>query len=343
MTRALDDTKHRQVTLDAVNMDTDNWVFGCKASSVHNGQRVCDTGENLSDKSYILPSNGKRKTITVDMQKLRTESGYSHVVVFIPKHSDKVRVSVDVYNPSDRVIKVDLPKWMTFFKRALVTGSTAMGAVYYEMPIKELEQPWQAYTLSVEQVCKEERKMEHFGLMRLKSSLAEDTTQALIGHNLSNSLDIKVHSPKMPTDAALETPDTKKMPTVEFFLNPACNHKIYIQPSLPSLWGQMVRFYSPMLVPLMVADIIGTMAYQTLFLHQSDKVAYNFIRVLVGHMSPIAVVLPSKIFNMVFTSVGGAVAGLPLPTTDYQLLTQQGIDFGILPMAMFFAGEFYTL
>ena len=129
MTRALDDTKHRQVTLDAVNMDTDNWVFGCKASSVHNGQRVCDTGENLSDKSYILPSNGKRKTITVDMQKLRTESGYSHVVVFIPKHSDKVRVSVDVYNPSDRVIKVDLPKWMTFFKRALVTGSTAMGAV----------------------------------------------------------------------------------------------------------------------------------------------------------------------------------------------------------------------
>ena len=75
MVRALDDPKHRHVTLDAVNMDTDNWVFGCKASHVHNGQRVCQTGENLSHQSYILPSNGKRKTITIDMQQLRAESG----------------------------------------------------------------------------------------------------------------------------------------------------------------------------------------------------------------------------------------------------------------------------
>ena len=76
------------------------------------------------------------------------------MVVLIPQHSDKVRVSVDVYNPEDRVISVNLPKWMTFFKRALVTGSTAMGAIHYVMPLKELEQPWQAYTLTVEQVCK---------------------------------------------------------------------------------------------------------------------------------------------------------------------------------------------
>ena len=53
-------------------------------------------------------------------------------------------------------------------------------------------------------------------------------------------------------------------------------------------------------------------------------------------MSPIAVVLPSKIFNMVFTSAPGS---LQLPLTDYQLLARQGIDFGILPMAMFFAGK----
>ena len=76
------------------------------------------------------------------------------MVVFIPKHTDKVRVSVDVYNPDDRVIDVTLPKWMTFFKQALVTGSTAMGAIHYKMPLKDLEQPWQAYTLTVEQVCK---------------------------------------------------------------------------------------------------------------------------------------------------------------------------------------------
>ena len=56
-------------------MDNDNWVFGCLASSVHKGVRICQSGENLSKDSYILPSNGKRKTITIDMERLRTDKG----------------------------------------------------------------------------------------------------------------------------------------------------------------------------------------------------------------------------------------------------------------------------
>ena len=52
-------------------MDNDNWVFGCKATSVYKRTRICDAGDNLSSKSYIIPSNGKRKTITVDMEKMR--------------------------------------------------------------------------------------------------------------------------------------------------------------------------------------------------------------------------------------------------------------------------------
>ena len=63
--------------------------------------------------------------------------------------------------------------------------------------------------------------MEHFGLMRLKSEWAEDWTQSLIGHNLTNSLDIKLNSPKVParkTDAG--------DPYVQFYFNPACRHKV---------------------------------------------------------------------------------------------------------------------
>ena len=60
-----------QLTLDAVNMDNDNWVFGCKATSVYKRTRVCNSGDNLSSKSFIMPSNGKRKTITVDMEEMR--------------------------------------------------------------------------------------------------------------------------------------------------------------------------------------------------------------------------------------------------------------------------------
>ena len=63
--------------------------------------------------------------------------------------------------------------------------------------------------------------MEHFGLMRLKSGFAHDSTQALIGYNMSNSLEIRLHSPKVP-DRGDDTGD----PYVEFYFNPACNHKV---------------------------------------------------------------------------------------------------------------------
>ena len=52
-------------------MDNDNWVFGCKATSVYKGTRICKSGDNLSSKSFIIPSNGKRKTITIDMNEMR--------------------------------------------------------------------------------------------------------------------------------------------------------------------------------------------------------------------------------------------------------------------------------
>ena len=63
--------------------------------------------------------------------------------------------------------------------------------------------------------------MEHFGLMRLKSGFAHDSTQALIGYNMSNSLDIRLHSPKVP-DREGDSGD----PYVQFYFNPACNHKV---------------------------------------------------------------------------------------------------------------------
>ena len=53
MIETFDDPKHKQVTLDAINMDNDNWVFGCKATSVHKGTRICKSGDNLSAKSFL--------------------------------------------------------------------------------------------------------------------------------------------------------------------------------------------------------------------------------------------------------------------------------------------------
>ena len=78
MVETLDDPRREILTIDAVNMDSDNWVFGCKAKNsrleiLSNDElefeesatmvdrtqpTVCENGINLSQNSVIIPSNG---------------------------------------------------------------------------------------------------------------------------------------------------------------------------------------------------------------------------------------------------------------------------------------------
>ena len=38
----------------------------------------------------------------------RKVHGYTHIVVFVPIHTDGVRVNVDVYNPQERKVNQDM-------------------------------------------------------------------------------------------------------------------------------------------------------------------------------------------------------------------------------------------
>ena len=46
------DVNHRSLTLDAVRMDAEDWVFGCKETRIYKNTLVCDEGDNLSGKRH---------------------------------------------------------------------------------------------------------------------------------------------------------------------------------------------------------------------------------------------------------------------------------------------------
>lgn len=141
-----DDAHHEMLTIDAVNMDNDNWVFGCKATKIHNSQVVCESGDNLSDQSTILPSNGKRKTITVNLEELKAR--YTHVIVFLAKGMSHTRVSLDVYNKQQRHVTSKLPKWINFWFETRIVKLTAREALFYNVSLLEMDLPWQAYEIT---------------------------------------------------------------------------------------------------------------------------------------------------------------------------------------------------
>lgn len=144
MPTALDDLE--KLTIDAVNMDNDNWIFGCKKSTKHESKTVCQSSENLSKSSAIIPSNGKRKTLTLDLRPLKDK--YSHIVVFIPKSLNFVRVMFDAYLEQERNIDGKLPKWINFWLESRLVKMTRKNALFYNISLLELNEPWQAYEIT---------------------------------------------------------------------------------------------------------------------------------------------------------------------------------------------------
>ena len=63
---------------------------------------------------------------------------------------------------------------------------------------------------------------------------------------------------------------------------------------------------------------------------------YNFVRIVAGYVSPISVVMPSKILSAIVIWSAPKLLGKSTPAilTDYQIITNQGLDFGVLPIGM---------
>ena len=153
MVKILDEPKYEILTIDAVNMDNDNWIFGCNADESmtsandhQSSQVICENGINLSQNSEIIPSNGKRKTITVNLNQVRTN--FTHIVVFMAKGMDHLRVTLDIYEAKERNLEAKLPKWISFWLESRLVKMTKPQALFYNFSLPGLDQPWQAYDVT---------------------------------------------------------------------------------------------------------------------------------------------------------------------------------------------------
>jgi glycosylphosphatidylinositol deacylase len=324
---AIDEPNQRFLTLDAVHMDADDWVFGCKETKVHKNTRVCEVGENLSKHSAIIPSKGKHKAIHLDLVEVKQKHGYSHIVVHTPVYTEGTTVNIDVYNPRERRISYTVPKWINFWRQFTVVEKTVPGAVFYNISMTGIDHPWQAYTVTAESAQCGER----VSMARFITPWANDATQVLLGQgqNFTNSITAKLQTPR-----PVGSNDSVETPQVHFYLDPACTYTIKVSPSIPKMMGQMVRYYAPLLFPCISAVIILVLAFQMRRI-EGSRYCQSTILTLMTAVSPVNVVLPSRM--VAYLCALGPLAAI-IPKTDIQILQDLNLDFGILPIFMFFAG-----
>ena len=78
-------------------------------------------------------------------------------------------MNIDVYAPRERRISYAVPKWINFWRDFPVVEQTVAGAVFYNLSLTGMENPWQAYRLTATPLrCAQPGEGEgtQYGLMR---------------------------------------------------------------------------------------------------------------------------------------------------------------------------------
>ena len=121
--------------------------------------------------------------------------------------------------------------------------------------------------------------------MRFITPWSKDTTQELIYHNRSSVLPTRLQTTKQMGDNSTEKP------FAQLLLNPSCQYKIDVQASLPKMWGQMLRYYGPMVLPLSIAVLLVALSQQ-LKAMEADRPNHHcpaFHEILSTKVTPISV------------------------------------------------------
>ena len=331
MIKTLDDSKHQKLTIDAVNMDNDNWVFACKSLSVHKPTIQCDQGINLSNQSVILPSNGKRKSVTIDLVPLRQD--FSHVVVFMKKGMKGLRVTTDVYSDKERTISVHLPRWISFVKETRLVPLTVKNGLFYNLSLQGMEEPWQAYEVSAyplkcQRHTQDPEEYNHYGLLRAYEEF-HDTYQ-LLGANMSNSIIARVNRPKAVVQGADDPQEKLSRSEVHLYLDPECRYAISIRPHLGEMFAQMVRFYYFMILPMITSIVLYLIGHQINVLDQEGRIP-SCLSILWGQVSPLSVLFPARMVS----SLVVYISFFPI-VDDLTLLKNLNLEFALVTAVMYF-------
>jgi len=126
---------------------------------------------------------------------------------------------------------------------------------------------------------------------------------------------------------------------VIFYLNPSCVYSIGVRPAIPEMWGQIVRYYYPMMLSFMTSVTMMVLANQLKLVGEPDKTSpepkfHSFFVVLGSKVSPMSAVMPCRLLAAILSS---AMVASKLPfVTDFALMTESGTDFSLLPILLFF-------
>ncbi|XP_026469702.1 GPI inositol-deacylase-like [Ctenocephalides felis] len=306
MIRLTDDQLHEMIAVESINLDDEDWIFGCAADQIDIKlqSRICDHGLSLSNYTRPHPSiNKERRIAYLDLHKIKRQNPHwTHVLFQISPTRESVQLHFDIYNRNQRIMKTNAPKIYSFSKVEVVK-ETLLNAIHYDLIIQGFDSLYQALHLSIDpKQCSE--KSYH--------TVATSYVPWASGHS---NVHYFTEAQRLPMSLKLHQSQqdgkSSKNVRVRFVLDPNCKYFISLESSFVDTLGQISRHYSLGLLPYCASVLILALRQQILQIQDEGKCS-NLLSAMTSGAKPYYVVTLARLAQKLLSFESSTPMLLPL-------------------------------
>ncbi|XP_055616650.1 GPI inositol-deacylase isoform X2 [Toxorhynchites rutilus septentrionalis] len=144
---------YANLKVEVMNVNTNDWLFGCAAFEMDTNMRYCSTASYLSNHTYVLPFHENQRQIAhLNLHQIKENNPtWTHILLKFPKTKKPTRFVVDITDSSDRLLSIQMPRWFSFTNFQL-QDVTSFGSTYYKLNVHGLTYSYQALAINVDVV-----------------------------------------------------------------------------------------------------------------------------------------------------------------------------------------------
>ncbi|KAG5671431.1 hypothetical protein PVAND_001627 [Polypedilum vanderplanki] len=287
MIRLIDNILHRAVKIDVINQETKDWVFGCEAAEITGMSRYCSNAVSLSNYTVMIPSElPDRVSLSLNLHELKLKNPkWTHVLLKFAPTREPFQFTIDIHNPSDREIKIAMPKWYSFGK-INVLDDTLLGASHYQLQISGLEETHQALELIL--------TPKHCTKHQTMAKVCVPWTKGFDRyHSFSDDDKMIIWTPE---SRPLNYNTTQNSLTVDLLLDSDCRYSIAIRQSLGQMLSKIVQQFSHWLPAHLVAILCLSLKHQLTVTPKGEKFKCGSFHKALATCTPFFVITVSRLF-----------------------------------------------
>jgi hypothetical protein len=210
---------------------------------------------------------------------------WTHVLLRIAAQREPFQYTVDIHNPSDRQVKIQMPKWYSF-NSIKILDDTLMGASHYQFNVTGMEETHQA----LEFIVTPRQCTRHRTVAKICIPWTEGFERF---HKFSADESMILWTPK---SRPLNYNTSSNPIIVDFMLDPTCRYSIHVRQSLGQMLARIVQQYSHWLPSHLIAILLLSLKHQISLTPHGEKFKCGSFHKGLATCTPFFIITVSRLF-----------------------------------------------